>query len=226
MDQTGQREGERAFAVHVFGHTTVRTPDRILRASDFTGVKPRQILELIALGRGEPMRKAAIAEHIWSGRPPRRWQVTLESYVALLRRAMQPGVPGRATVLCTTPGGYRLDTERVGIDLHDFDGLTRRAAHHAAGRRARSSPGPARDRARPAVRARLAAAHPRGARRRTPRGGRPRLPLLPRQPAPRPRPRTGRADPRAVGRCARRLVHRLGLGSPGPESAFRSRGVA
>ena len=63
MDQTGQREGERAFAVHVFGHTTVCTPDRILRASDFTGVKPRQILELIALGRGEPMRKAAIAEH-------------------------------------------------------------------------------------------------------------------------------------------------------------------
>ena len=131
MDQTGQREGERAFVVHVFGHTTVRTPDRILRASDFTGVKPRQILELIALGRGEPVRKAAIAEHIWSGRPPRRWQVTLESYVALLRRAMQPGVPGRATVLCTTPGGYRLDTERVGIDLHDFDGLTRRAAHAA-----------------------------------------------------------------------------------------------
>jgi DNA-binding SARP family transcriptional activator len=131
MDQTGRREGERAFAVHVFGHTTVRTPDRILRASDFTGVKPRQILELIALGRGEPVRKTAIAEHIWSGRPPRRWQVTLESYVALLRRAMQPGVPGRATVLCTTPGGYRLDTERVGIDLHDFDGLTRRAAHAA-----------------------------------------------------------------------------------------------
>ena len=131
MDQTGRREGERAFAVHVFGHTTVRTPDRILRASDFTGVKPRQILELIALGRGEPVRKAAIAEHIWSGRPPRRWQVTLESYVALLRRAMQPGVPGRATVLCTTPGGYRLDTERIAIDLHDFEGLTRRAAHAA-----------------------------------------------------------------------------------------------
>ena len=131
MDQTGRREGERAFAVHVFGHTTVRTPDRILRASDFTGVKPRQILELIALGRGEPVRKAALAEQIWAGRPPARWQVTLESYVALLRRAMQPGVPGRATVLCTTPGGYRLDTERVGIDLHDFDGLTRRAAHAA-----------------------------------------------------------------------------------------------
>jgi len=125
----------RPFTVHLFGHTTVRTPARTLRASDFSGVKPRQILELIALGRGEPVRKAAIAEHIWSGRPPRRWQVTLESYVALLRRAMQPGVPGRATVLCTTPGGYRLDTERAGIDLHDFDGLTRSAAH-AAGREA------------------------------------------------------------------------------------------
>lgn len=116
------------FTVEVFGHTIVRAPHRTLRASDFSGVKPRQILELIALGRGEPVRKAALAEHIWAGRPPARWQVTLESYVALLRRAMQPGVPGRATVLCTTTGGYRLDVERVRLDLVEFDDLTRRAA--------------------------------------------------------------------------------------------------
>ena len=116
------------FTVGVFGHTTVRTPHRTLRASDFTGVKPRQILELIALGRGEPVRKAALAEHVWAGRPPARWQVTLESYVALLRRALQPGVPGRATVLCTTAGGYRLDVERVRLDLLEFDDVTRRAA--------------------------------------------------------------------------------------------------
>jgi hypothetical protein len=128
MQHTGP-DGSRAFGVHLFGHTTVHTPDRTLRASDFLGVKPRQILELIALGRGEPARKAAIAEQIRSGRPPRRWQVTLESYVALLRRAIQPGVPGRATVLCTTPGGYRVDVDRVGIDLHDFGLLVRRAAH-------------------------------------------------------------------------------------------------
>lgn len=118
----------RTFTVAVFGHTTVHTPHRTLRASDFTGVKPRQILELIALGRGEPVRKAALAEHIWSGRPPARWQVTLESYVALVRRAVQPGVPGRATVLCTTTGGYRLDVDRVRLDLLEFDDLARRAA--------------------------------------------------------------------------------------------------
>ncbi|MDT0351928.1 hypothetical protein [Pseudonocardia sp. DSM 45834] len=135
MEQTAPDgvDGCRPFTVHVFGHTTVSTPDRTLRASDFTGVKPRQILELVALGRGEPVRKTVIAEHIWSGRPPRRWQVTLESYVALLRRALQPGVPGRATVLGTTPGGYRFDTERVRIDLHDFEERIRRAGHTAPG---------------------------------------------------------------------------------------------
>ena len=42
-----------------------------------------------------------------------------------------PGVPGRATVLCTTPGGYRFDTERVRIDLHDFEERIRRAGHTA-----------------------------------------------------------------------------------------------
>jgi DNA-binding SARP family transcriptional activator len=118
----------RSFGVELLGHTTVRTPQRTLRASDFSGVKPRQILELVALGKGEPVQKAVLAEQVWAGRPPARWQVTLESYVALVRRAMQPGVPGRATVLCTTTGGYRLDTERVRLDLHEFDDLTRRAA--------------------------------------------------------------------------------------------------
>jgi DNA-binding SARP family transcriptional activator len=116
------------LSVEVFGHTTVGTPDRTLRASDFTGVKPRQILELVALGRGEPVRKAALAEQLWAGRPPARWQVTLESYVALVRRAVQPGVPGRATVLRTTAGGYRLDLDRVRLDLHDFEDLVHRAA--------------------------------------------------------------------------------------------------
>jgi SARP family transcriptional regulator, regulator of embCAB operon len=118
----------RDFTVEVFGHTTVRTPQRTLRASDFTGVKPRQLLELIALGKGEPVRKAALAEQVWAGRPPARWPVTLESYVALVRRAMQPGVPGRATVLRTTTGGYRLDVDRVRLDLHEFDALHHRAA--------------------------------------------------------------------------------------------------
>jgi SARP family transcriptional regulator, regulator of embCAB operon len=115
------------LSVEVLGHTTVRTPERTLRASDFTGVKPRQILELVALGRGEPVRKAALAEQLWAGRPPARWQVTLESYVALVRRAVQPGVPGRATVLRTTAGGYRLDVDRVRLDLHEFEDLIHRA---------------------------------------------------------------------------------------------------
>ena len=122
------------FGVRVFGHTVVRTPRATLRASDFSGVKPRQILELVALGRGEPVRKTALAEQVWAGRPPGRWQVTLESYVALVRRALEPGVPGRATVLRTTPGGYRLDLDRVRCDLVEFDDLAGRALAQPAGR--------------------------------------------------------------------------------------------
>jgi DNA-binding SARP family transcriptional activator len=119
--------GQGPIAVELLGPTAVRTPHRTLRESDFTGVKPRQILELVALGRGAPVRKVALAEQVWAGHPPGRWQVTLESYVALVRRALQPGVPGRATVLRTTTGGYRLDLDRVRLDLHEFEDLTRRA---------------------------------------------------------------------------------------------------
>jgi DNA-binding SARP family transcriptional activator len=128
MDVPVGRRDATAFSLELLGPTVVRTPRRVLRGSELPGVKPRQILELVALGRGEPVHKAAIAEHIWAGRPPVRWQVTLESYVAQLRRTLEPGVPGRATVLRTTPGGYRLDVDRVDLDLHVFDRLARRAA--------------------------------------------------------------------------------------------------
>ena len=95
------------------------------------GVKPRQILELISLGRGEPVRKAVIAEQIWSGRPPRRgrsrWRATSRSCGGRYSPACPGGPPSCAPRRAATASTSTASS----IDLHDFDRLVRRAAHAA-----------------------------------------------------------------------------------------------
>lgn len=102
------------FEVTVIGATTVDSGDgRIV--TDLGGVKPRQILEILALAGGAPVSKERLADLLWEGHPPRSYVATLESYVCLLRRQM--GSPGRISVVRTIAKGYALDTTRVRVDL-------------------------------------------------------------------------------------------------------------
>jgi SARP family transcriptional regulator, regulator of embCAB operon len=114
--------------IEILGHTAVHGPDRTVREPYFPGCKPRQVLELLALGRGSPVPKAMIAERMWDGLPPTTWRATLESYVGLLRRTLQPGVPGRQTIVRTVASGYLLDLARARIDLMQWEGLAADAA--------------------------------------------------------------------------------------------------
>jgi DNA-binding SARP family transcriptional activator len=116
---------EAGFEIDVFGTTTVRTPDTVLALDALTPAKPRQLLEILTLARGQVVVKPVLADKLWSGSPPRSWPTTLEGYVAVLRRLLQPGVPGRATIVRTAPGGYRLDLARTRVDLDVFDDLSR-----------------------------------------------------------------------------------------------------
>jgi DNA-binding SARP family transcriptional activator len=116
------------ISIFLYGRTRVHAAGRVLLADAFPGIKPRNILELLTLARGASISKPALAEQLWDGRPPTSWPATLESYVALLRRTLEPGVPGRRTVVATASRGYRLDMDRVTVDLDTFDQLTERAA--------------------------------------------------------------------------------------------------
>ncbi|MHA6793444.1 AfsR/SARP family transcriptional regulator [Pseudonocardia bannensis] len=109
--------------IRLFGRTRVQTPHRVLEFTDFGGAKPRHILEILCLRGGGPVATPALADLLWEGRPPRSWPATMYSYVALLRRVLQPGIPGRHTVVRTTEAGYRLDPRGVEVDLHRFDRL-------------------------------------------------------------------------------------------------------
>jgi DNA-binding SARP family transcriptional activator len=86
------------------------------------GVKPRQILEILAVHVGQPVPKDRLADLLWDGRPPRSCVGSLESYVCNLRRALQLG-QGRRSVLRTTNGGYVMDAALVSVDVAQVRGL-------------------------------------------------------------------------------------------------------
>lgn len=83
--------------------------------SDFGGVKPRQLLEVLALHQGEPCPKDALAEVLWEGRPPSSYAATVESHVSVVRRHLVvEGLP--RTALATVHSGYVL-TGEVTVDV-------------------------------------------------------------------------------------------------------------
>ena len=107
--------------VRLFGATTVVLPDGSV-VSDLGGIKPRQVLEMLALSLGAPVSKDRLVEQLWEGNPPRTYMATLESYISLLRRRMGIG-RGRDSALATTSNGYLLDPALVSVDVVEFRGL-------------------------------------------------------------------------------------------------------
>jgi len=95
--------------------------------SDLGGVKPRQILEILAATPGAPVTKDRLADLLWEGAPPKSYVGTLESYVCVLRRKVGLG-SGRTSPLATTSNGYLLDPTAVVVDLAEFRRLTGLAA--------------------------------------------------------------------------------------------------
>ena len=112
--------------VRLFGATTVVLADGT-PVTDLGGIKPRQVLEMLALSVGTPVSKDRLVEQLWDGNPPRTYIATLESYISLLRRRM--GVSrGRRSPLATTTNGYLLDPAQVEVDLDEFRRLTQPGA--------------------------------------------------------------------------------------------------
>ncbi len=113
--------------VRIFGQTVVEIDGVSFAAQDLGGVKPRQILEILACELGSPVAKDRLADLLWSGEPPASYVGTLESYVCVLRR--QLGLVGaRRAALATTSSGYVLDSTMVSVDLEDYLRTSARAS--------------------------------------------------------------------------------------------------
>ncbi|WP_459290808.1 BTAD domain-containing putative transcriptional regulator [Arthrobacter sp. MDT1-48-3] len=113
--------------ISVLGPLSIRLGNTVLTANDLGGPKPRQILEILLLNLGSAVSKTRIIDFLWNGNPPSVALPTLESYVSVLRRRLQPGA-GRTGPLRTVTGGYVLDRALVDLDADRFATLTRQAA--------------------------------------------------------------------------------------------------
>jgi DNA-binding SARP family transcriptional activator len=105
--------------IKLFGPTSVVTDAGGVPISDLGGVKPRQILEILAASPGAPVTKDRLADLLWDGEPPKSYIGTLESYVCVLRRKLGLS-PGKKSPLATTSNGYLLDPVAAVVDLAEF----------------------------------------------------------------------------------------------------------
>lgn len=114
------------LSITIIGSLRIVRGDKVLDAHSLGGPKPRQILEILLLQLGNPVSKDRLIELLWNGRPPAEALPTLESYVSVLRRNLQPG-SGKSGPLKTSTGGYVMDRAQVELDLDRFDTLLRQA---------------------------------------------------------------------------------------------------
>src|SRR5438552_841681 len=120
--------------VRMFGSIEITDPERgrVLGPRDLGGKKPRQLLEILLLERGRRVSKQRVADLLWADRPPQNYSATVESYVSVLRRTLNPGGSPRDSLILTDRGGYRFADERARVDLDLFDDLLAKCDTDAA----------------------------------------------------------------------------------------------
>jgi hypothetical protein len=115
--------------IKLFGTTVVDDGTSQVAGTALGGVKPRQLLEMLATELGNPLSKDLLAERLWEGKPPATYIATIESYVCVLRQHARLG-RGRTAALATTTSGYLLDPEQVSVDLVQVRELCAEGAWH------------------------------------------------------------------------------------------------
>jgi len=118
--------------VFLFGETRIDVDGRTVTARELSGVKPRLLLEYLAVNLGQPVSKARLVDVLWPTAAPNGAIATMETYISLLRRILQPHTPAKGSVIRTVTGGYLLDATRVSVDLHRFTDLMEGAKSDAS----------------------------------------------------------------------------------------------
>lgn len=120
------------ISVDLLGGLRVRAGATTLGPRDIGGVKPRRILVALLLHRGSPVSKDRLVSLLWDGSPPSRAKATLEGYVCVLRKKLQPGQTARGSLITTVAGCYAIDMGRVDLDLVRYERLVSAALHSEA----------------------------------------------------------------------------------------------
>jgi DNA-binding SARP family transcriptional activator len=113
--------------VNLFGSLHVASARRALEVRDFPGQKPKQLLEVLLCHRGHTVSKDRLAELLWPTALPRNHVATLQTYISVLRRTLEPGAAAGRSVVVTERGGYRIGPAGLEVDLDVFDRLVAEA---------------------------------------------------------------------------------------------------
>ncbi|HYG94264.1 MAG TPA: BTAD domain-containing putative transcriptional regulator [Nocardioides sp.] len=98
-------------------------------AADLGGRKPRALVGLLVAAESRPVPVEQLIDQVWGEDPPARVEASLQSYVARLRRVLEPDRDPRSPArrLRTHAGGYSLDLPADAVDARRFAALVRDA---------------------------------------------------------------------------------------------------
>jgi DNA-binding SARP family transcriptional activator/WD40 repeat protein/class 3 adenylate cyclase len=119
--------GERRLAFRVLGPLEVLDGDRRVAIG---GPKERLVLALLLARVNSPVSVDALIETVWGDHPPRTAERTVHTYVARLRRTLEPGrPPGQPSSMLVTVGrGYTLRLDAGQFDAARFEALAKRGS--------------------------------------------------------------------------------------------------
>ncbi|MEV4312698.1 tetratricopeptide repeat protein [Actinocrispum sp. NPDC049592] len=117
-------DGRADVHIHVLGELTVRTGAGPV---DIGPSMPRSLLALLALQPNRVVTREEIVDVLWGEHPPKSSLNLVYTYVARLRRALDPAQP-----IVAAHGGYQLRVDSDGLDALRFDELSTEARRIAA----------------------------------------------------------------------------------------------
>jgi DNA-binding SARP family transcriptional activator len=117
----GQDTGR--ISVDLLGGLCVRAGGATMGPRELGGAKPRHVLVALLLNRGRPVSKDRLVTLLWGGSPPSCATATLEGYVCVLRKRLQPLQTARGSLITTMAGCYAIDMSRVDLDLVRYEHL-------------------------------------------------------------------------------------------------------
>ncbi|EMY33267.1 response regulator receiver/SARP domain-containing protein [Arthrobacter crystallopoietes BAB-32] len=111
-----------SISIRLIGSLRVERTGETMTAATLGSPKARQVLEILALQPGIAVSRDRMIELLWGGHPPATARATLESYVSVIRKHIQPG-QAKTGPLRTENGCYFLDPRLVHVDLDRFERL-------------------------------------------------------------------------------------------------------
>jgi DNA-binding SARP family transcriptional activator len=119
----GSTDGSDQIRVNLLGGLTVQAGGVTLGPRQLGGTKPRHVLLALLLNRGAPVPKERLISLLWGEHRPAGATSTLETYVCVLRKKLQPSAPARSSLIRTVAGCYSIDMSCVDLDVARYESL-------------------------------------------------------------------------------------------------------